>query len=99
MRRLKELVAGGGGGGSGGPSVFVGNIPWAASEGELIDIFSAYGQVANFRILVDRETNRSRGMGFCEFTTQEECQAAIENVNGHEMHGRQLRVDHARPRN
>jgi RNA recognition motif-containing protein len=57
------------------------------------------GQVNQFRILVDRETNRSRGMGFCEFGTQEECQSAIDSLNGHEIHGRQLRVDHARPRN
>jgi len=92
---------GGGGGGRGarGPSVFVGNIPWAASEDELRDLFGGFGQVNQFRILVDRETNRSRGMGFCEFGTQEECQSAIDSLNGHELHGRQIRVDHARPRN
>jgi len=90
---------GGGGGGARGPSVFVGNIPWAATEHELRDLFAGCGQVNQFRILVDRETNRSRGMGFCEFGTQEECQSAIDSLNGHEIHGRQLRVDHARPRN
>ena len=52
---------GGGGGGARGPSVFVGNIPWAASENELRDLFGGCGQVSQFRILVDRETNRSRG--------------------------------------
>ena len=52
---------GGGGGGARGPSVFVGNIPWAATENELRDLFSGCGQVNQFRILVDRETNRSRG--------------------------------------
>ena len=52
---------GGGGGGARGPSVFVGNIPWAATEHELRDLFAGCGQVNQFRILVDRETNRSRG--------------------------------------
>ena len=55
--------SGGGGGGqeSHGPSVFVGNIPWAATEEELTDVFQGYGQVTRFRILVDRETRRPRG--------------------------------------
>ena len=54
---------GGGGGGheSQGPSVFVGNIPWAATEEELTDLFNGYGQVTKFRILVDRESGRPRG--------------------------------------
>ena len=54
---------GGGGGGqeSQGPSVFVGNIPWAATEEELTDLFNGYGPVTRFRILVDRETRRPRG--------------------------------------
>jgi len=90
---------GGGGGGSQGPSVFVGNIPWAATEEELTDLFGGYGQVVQFRVLMDRETNRPRGMGFCEFDSKESCQTAIDNLNGFEVHGRQLRVDHARPRN
>merc|ERR1711917_174977 len=54
---------GGGGGGSRdqGPSVFVGNIPWAATEDELTDLFAGSGNVVKFRILVDRETQRPRG--------------------------------------
>ena len=54
---------GGGGGGreDRGPSVFVGNIPWASTEEELTDLFSEYGKVTNFRLLMDRETNRPRG--------------------------------------
>merc|ERR1711917_24703 len=81
---------GGGGGGSRdqGPSVFVGNIPWAATEDELTDLFAGSGNVVKFRILVDRETQRPRGMGFCEFDSKESCQAAIDSLNGFEMHGR-----------
>jgi len=90
---------GGGGGGEQGPSVFVGNIPWAATEEELTDLFNGYGSVTRFRVLVDRETRRPRGMGFCEFDSKESCQSAIDGLNGYEIHGRQLRVDHARPRN
>ena len=47
-----------------GPSVFVGNIPWASTEEELTDLFSEYGKVTNFRLLMDRETNRPRGKFF-----------------------------------
>jgi len=90
---------GGGGGGSNGPSVFVGNIPWAATEDELTRVFSDFGQVVGFRILQDRETGRPRGMGFCEFTSKDECQSAIDGLNGFELQGRALRVDHAKPRN
>lgn len=94
----------GGGGGGGdrgdrGPSVFVGNIPWASTEEELTDLFSDHGKVVNFRLLMDRETNRPRGMGFCELDSKESCQSVIDALNGYEVHGRELRVDHARPRN
>jgi len=90
---------GGGGGGSNGPSVFVGNISWNATEDELTRLFGDFGQVVGFRILQDRETGRPRGMGFCEFTSKEECQQAIDGLNGFEHQGRPLRVDHAKPRN
>lgn len=90
---------GGGGGGDRGPSVFVGNIPWASTEEELTDLFSDHGKVVNFRLLMDRETNRPRGMGFCELDSKESCQSVIDALNGYEVHGRELRVDHARPRN
>merc|ERR1712168_16085 len=54
-----------------GPSVFVGNIPWASTEEELTELFPGFGVVKKFRILLDRETRRPRGMGFCEFETPE----------------------------
>ena len=55
-----------------GPSVFVGNIPWASTEEELTDLFSEYGKVTNFRLLMDRETNRPRGK-FFYFTCKVGC--------------------------
>jgi len=58
-----------------------------------------FGSVVGFRILQDRETGRPRGMGFCEFSSKEECQSAIDGLNGFDFNGRQLRVDHAKPRN
>ena len=70
-----------------GPSVFVGNIPWAATEPELRNLPAGCGQVNHFRILVDRNTNRSRGNN------------EPDSLNEHTIHGRQLQVDHARPRN
>lgn len=90
---------GGGGRGGGGPSVFVGNISWNATEDELTRVFSDFGQVVGFRILQDRETGRPRGMGFCEYASKDECQQAINGLNGYELDGRALRVDHAKPRN
>merc|ERR1719215_1427189 len=87
---------GGGGGRSDGPSVFVGNIPWSATENDLIDLFSAHGEVVKFRILTDRETGRPQGMGFCEFSDEASCQQAIDGLNGQDFNGRALRVDHAK---
>ena len=76
-------------------SVFVGNIPYDATEEKLRDIFSAVGPVLSFRIVYDRETGKPKGYGFCEYKDQETATSAIRNLNGHDLGGRQLRVDSA----
>lgn len=76
-------------------SVFVGNIPYDATEEKLRDIFSAVGPVLGFRIVYDRETGKPKGYGFCEFKDQETATSAIRNLNGYDLGGRQLRVDSA----
>lgn len=76
-------------------SVFVGNIPYDATEEKLRDIFSAVGPVLSFRIVFDRETGKPKGYGFCEYKDQETATSAIRNLNGHDLGGRQLRVDSA----
>jgi hypothetical protein len=90
---------GGRGGGGGGNSdraersVFVGNIAYQASEEDLTNLFSQAGEVLSFRLIADRETGRSKGYGFCEFSDAAGADAAVRTFNGHELHGRQIRVD------
>lgn len=76
-------------------SVFVGNIPYDATEEKLRDIFSQVGPVLSFRIVFDRETGKPKGYGFCEYKDQETATSAIRNLNKYDLGGRQLRVDSA----
>jgi len=76
-------------------SVFVGNIPYEATEEKLKDIFSEVGAVASFKLVYDRETGKPKGYGFCEYKDQETALSAMRNLNGFEIAGRTLRVDNA----
>jgi len=76
-------------------SVFVGNIPYEATEEKLKDIFSEVGQVVSFKLVFDRETGKPKGYGFCEYKDQETALSAMRNLNGVEIAGRTLRVDNA----
>ncbi|OAD58064.1 Cleavage stimulation factor subunit 2 [Eufriesea mexicana] len=83
-------------------SVFVGNIPYEATEENLKDIFSEVGPVLSFKFLInsirlvfDRETGKPKGYGFCEYKDQETALSAMRNLNGYEIGGRTLRVDNA----
>jgi RNA recognition motif-containing protein len=79
-------------------NIYVGNLSYQMSEGELRDAFGAFGDVSSVKILMDRETGRSRGFGFVEMPNQSEGEAAISNLNGKDLGGRALRVNEARPR-
>lgn len=77
--------------------LYVGNLPFTAEDSQLEALFGSDGrQVASVRILVDRETGRSRGFGFVEMATEEDAQKAIDALNGHEFMGRPLTVNEAR---
>ncbi|CAG0889145.1 unnamed protein product [Darwinula stevensoni] len=76
-------------------SVFVGNIPYEATEEQLKEIFSQVGQVLSFKLVYDRETGKPKGYGFCEYRDQETALSAMRNLNGFEIGGRTLRVDNA----
>jgi RNA recognition motif-containing protein len=78
-------------------SIYVGNLPWSATETDVRDIFEQYGTVHSAKVITDRETGRSRGFGFVEMDDSE-AQAAIEGADGQEMDGRPLKVNEARPR-
>lgn len=79
-------------------NIYVGNLPFQATEDELREAFGEYGEVSSASIITDRESGRSRGFGFVEMTSSEDAQKAISALNGADMGGRTLTVNEARPR-
>jgi len=79
-------------------NIYVGNLSYTLSDPELREAFAAFGEVSSVKVLVDRETGRSRGFGFVEMPNQSEAEAAIAQLNGKELGGRALRVNEARPK-
>ena len=79
-------------------NIYVGNLSYTLSESELRDAFAGFGEVSSVKVLMDRETGRSRGFGFVEMPNQSEGEAAIAQLNGKELGGRALRVNEARPK-
>ncbi|KAJ8769404.1 hypothetical protein K2173_002724 [Erythroxylum novogranatense] len=73
----------------------VGNIPYDATEEQLIDICREVGPVVSFRLVIDRETGKPKGYGFCEYKDEETALSARRNLQGYVINGRQLRVDFA----
>ncbi|HEU5408448.1 MAG TPA: RNA-binding protein, partial [Nitrospira sp.] len=80
-----------------GSKIYVGGLPYSATEQQLSDLFAAHGAVASARIMTDKFTGQSRGFGFVEMSSDSEAQAAITALNGSEMGGRTLTVNEARP--
>ena len=76
--------------------VYVGNLPYSATEDDLRALFEPGGAVAEVRIIMDRETGRSKGYAFVTFETEEGATAALEK-SGSDYSGRAIRVDRARP--
>ena len=79
-------------------NIYVGNISWDLTEEELKSTFEAHGQVSTVKIITDKYTGRSRGFGFVEMPEKTEAEAAISNLNGKELKGREIVVNEARPR-
>lgn len=77
--------------------LFVGNLPWSMTEESLQQLFSEAGTVESATIIKDKMSNRSKGFGFVEMSTEEEAQAAIDAINGREIEGRALTVNEAKP--
>jgi RNA recognition motif-containing protein len=75
--------------------LYVGNLSYNTTEDGLRNLFSGFGSVTSAKIIFDRETGNSKGFGFIEMSTDEEAAAAITGTNGHELEGRQLRVNEA----
>ena len=79
-------------------NIYVGNLPYTTSDDDLRSFFDEYGTVDSARIIMDRESGRSKGFGFVEMSDANEANAAIEALNGRDMGGRALTVNEARPR-
>jgi RNA recognition motif-containing protein len=79
-------------------NIYVGNLSYGMSEGDLRQAFSAFGEVSSVKILMDRDTGRSRGFGFVEMPNSGEANTAIAQLNGKDVGGRPLRINEARPR-
>jgi len=80
-----------------GTKLYVGGLPYQTTEEDLEKAFSEAGSVTSVRIITDRETQRSRGFGFVEFSTAEEAQKGIDMFDGKDFDGRTLTVNEARP--
>jgi RNA recognition motif-containing protein len=78
--------------------IYVGNLPFSATEEQLKELFSQAGTVTSVSLITDRNTGQSRGFGFVEMSTQEEMQNAIAKFNEYQMDDRALRVNIAKPR-
>ena len=80
-----------------GNRLYVGNLPYSFRDGDMEQAFSQYGQVTSAKVMMERETGRSKGFGFVEMGSDAEAQAAIEGLNGQQVGGRGLVVNEARP--
>ena len=78
--------------------LYVGNLAYGVTDSDLHNLFEPHGTVQSAQVIMDRETNRSKGFGFVEMETGEQAQAAIDALNGQESDGRRLTVNEARPR-
>lgn len=78
--------------------LFVGNLPWSINDDRLKELFSKYSSVVSTAVILDKETGRSRGFGFVEFSDDAEATTAISEMNQAEADGRQIIVNEARPR-
>ncbi|MDX5325270.1 MAG: RNA-binding protein [Bacteroidota bacterium] len=79
-------------------NLYVGNLPYTCSEEDLRALFGAYGEVASCRLIIDRETQRSKGFGFVEMAEEADGKEALSSLDGYSFQGRPLRVSEAQPR-
>ncbi len=78
-------------------SIYVGNLPWSATEEQVQDLFAEYGNVLSVKLISDRDTGRARGFGFVEMDDAD-APAAVEALDNASFGGRTLRVNEAKPR-
>lgn len=76
--------------------IFVGNLPFELTEGDLLVVFEQYGRIADVHLVRDQETGKSKGFAFIGYEDQRSTILAVDNFNGIELLGRKLRVDHVK---
>lgn len=79
-------------------NIFVGNLAFEATEGDVRSLFEAYGTVERVSIITDRDTGRAKGFGFVEMSANAEADQAIAGLNGRDLEGRAMNVNEARPK-
>ena len=79
-----------------GKKLYVGNLPFSIDDQQLHQAFSSYGQVMSAKVIMDRDSGRSKGFGFVEMSTDEEAQNALGSMNGTQLGGRDINVSEAR---
>ncbi len=79
-------------------NIYVGNLSWGLKDQDLANLFAPYGEVSSAKIVMDKFTQRSKGFGFVEMSNDEQAQAAIAQLNGSEVEGRNLVVNESRPK-
>lgn len=80
-----------------GRKLYVGNLPYSATETTLSDKFGPFGTVESVKVITDRDTGQSKGFGFVEMASNSEAQAAIDGLNGSDYDGRPMKVNEAKP--
>ena len=78
--------------------LYVGNLPFSATEEDVLNLFRQAGTVVECNLIMDRTTDRSKGFAFVQMSSDEEANRAMAQFNGHDLGGRTLRVNEARPR-
>ena len=78
--------------------LYVGGLPYSVTDEQLAELFESHGTVESAKVITDRYTDRSRGFGFVEMSTQAEAEQAIQSLNGSELEGRSLTVNISKPR-
>lgn len=81
-----------------GKKLYVGNLAYSVTSSDLEQLFAQHGKVTSAQVIIDRDTNRSKGFGFVEMQTDDEAEAAIKALNLFEHNGRCMTVNEARPR-
>ena len=79
-------------------NLFVGNFSWNLSEEDMRELFAAYGELEDVKLIIDKMTGRSKGFGFVKFINEDEAATALAELNDKEVDGRELKVTVARPR-